>query len=261
MGRHYRQRPHHSRRARCERGWLVGARSRPHVRNRIASVGDGTPLPDDRANGRSNCVQQRNRSRTSAHDRLRWRNLRSPRGPEHLAWNLRTKQSPVGTKRNTMGFRISVAATRFGAHCSRARARLCTLPRRGPSRNQEVCQWTIHILSGRQPARGPNQGHARNVVGLCSDGRIVARWRRWAFTCQLDGARRPGRRHLGHGRCPLRRLRNAGIHQREGARKLFASIPHHLPERRACSSTTTAHHTYLRPLALAQCCYGRRLWS
>ena len=71
--------------------------------------------------------------------------------------------------------------------------------------------------------------------------------------------RRPAAGHLGHGRRPLRRLGQPRLHQRQGARELQPSVPHHVPERGAPRRPPAAHHADLRPAHRAQRRVGRRL--
>ena len=78
-------------------------------------------------------------------------------------------------------------------------------------------------------------------------GRPLARRRRGLVARQLDGGRRSGRGHLRDGRRSVRRLRNAGVHQRQGARELLASFPDHVPQRGTARRSTAAHHADLRP--------------
>ncbi len=63
---------------------------------------------------------------------------------------------------------------------------------------------------------------------------------------QLDGRGRSRPRRLGHGRRPLRRLDHHGLYQRQGARELFAPLPHPLPQRGAAGRPAAAHHAGLR---------------
>ena len=189
MGCNYRQRSHDSRRACRQRWWSVGPRSWSHVRNRTSCFGNGTSLLDDRTNGRSHRVQPCQRQRVATHDRLRRRNLRPTRRSKHSARHIRAEQSSMVSKRNPVGFRVPVAATRSRAHRSRTRTRLCSLPCRGTSRHQKVRQRSIHVLARRQPIGWPNQRHARHVVSLCCYGGPVARWWRGTIACQLDGSR------------------------------------------------------------------------
>ena len=111
------------------------------------------------------------------------------------------------------------------------------------------------------PLVGPIKGMPRHVGGVRGDGRPVARWRRRPVVGQLDGRRRPARRHLGNGRCPLRRLGHACLHQRQGSRELLASVPHHVSQRGAAGGPPVAHHADLRPADGAQRGVGCRVRS
>ena len=102
------------------------------------------------------------------------------------------------------------------------------------------------------PLVGPDPGHAQLLGGLRGDGRAVAGRRRRSGPGQLDGRGRSRRRHLGDGRRPLRRLRHARLHQRQGPRELQPPVPHHVPERGAAGGSPAAHHADLRPAHRAQ---------
>ena len=86
------------------------------------------------------------------------------------------------------------------------------------------------------PLVGPIRGLARLLGRLRRDGRAVAGRRRRARAGDLDDRRR--RRRLGHGYLgdgcrPLRRLRDARLHERQGPGELPAPVPDHVPERGA----------------------------
>ena len=87
-----------------------------------------------------------------------------------------------------------------------------TRPRRRSSRSStdRSCSRPTAI-AGRAGA-----GHPQLLGGLRGDGRALqaagSAWLR-----HVDDRGRPGPRHLGHGRRALRRLRHAGVHQRQGA--------------------------------------------
>ncbi len=91
------------------------------------------------------------------------------------------------------------------------------------------------------------------MAGLSQGGGVGLSLANW----MVDGD--PRRRHLGHGRRPLRRLGDARLHQRQGARELLAPLPHHVPERRAAGGASAAHHADLRPPHRAQRGVGCRL--
>ena len=63
---------------------------------------------------------------------------------------------------------------------------------------------------------------------------------------ELDDRRRSRLRRLGDGRGALRRLGDDGLHQRQGARELFAPLPHPLPERGTAGRTAAADDAALR---------------
>ena len=86
------------------------------------------------------------------------------------------------------------------------------------------------------PLVGPDPRPARLLGRLRRDGRAVAGRRRRAGPRDLDDRRRPRRfrdGYLGDGRRPLRRLRDARLHERQGPGELPAPLPDHVPERGA----------------------------
>ena len=90
------------------------------------------------------------------------------------------------------------------------------------------------------PLVGPVRGPEELLVRLRRDGRLQPGRRRRPGALQLDGRRRSGLRRLGHGRRALRPVGDARLHQRQGARVLFAPLPHPLPERGAARRAADA---------------------
>jgi glycine/D-amino acid oxidase-like deaminating enzyme len=85
-------------------------------------LGDGAPLPDDRADARGHrSTTQTKWSRAAAHDRLRRRDLRPPGGPEHPARHLRAGQPGVGPEGDPVGLRVPAAPPRPRPHLPRTR--------------------------------------------------------------------------------------------------------------------------------------------
>ena len=175
------------------------------------------------------------------------------------ARHVRAGQQAVVAARDAVGLRVPVARPRPRPHRPRARARLRPLPRRRPGRHPALRQRPVHVQPRRQPAGRPDPRHARHVGRLRGDGRAVAGRRCRPVARQLDGRRRPGRRHLGHGRRPLRRLGDARLHQRQGPRELLAAVPDHVPQRGAAGGAPVAHDADLRPPHRAQRGVGRRV--
>ena len=97
------------------------------------------------------------------------------------------------------------------------------------------------------PVMGPDPRPAQLLGRRRRDGGLFPGRRRRARAVELDGPRRSGLRRLGDGRRALRRLGHARIHQREGARELFAALPHPLPERGAARRAGAADDADLRP--------------
>ena len=100
------------------------------------------------------------------------------------------------------------------------------------------------------PLVGPIRGLRELLARVRGDGRAVAGRRRGARAGGLDVGRRRGRfgdGHLRHGHRPVRRLRQAGVHERQGPGELQAPLPDHVPERGAARRPAAPDHADLRP--------------
>ena len=110
------------------------------------------------------------------------------------------------------------------------------------------------------PLVGPIRGLPELLARVRGHGRPVAGRRRGARAGGLDVGRRRGRfgdGHLRHGHRPVRRLRQAGVHEREGPGELQAPLPDHLPERGAARRAAAPDHADLRPVDGRQRGLGR----
>ena len=116
----------------------------------------------------------------------------------------------------------------------------------GQGRHPEGGQRTVHLRAGRQSVDRAHQGAEEFLGRLRRDGGLQSGRRSRPGAVALDGRRRSRRRHLGHGCGAIRRLDHPGLHQRQGARELFAPLPHPLSERRAHGGAPAAHHADLR---------------
>ena len=105
--------------------------------------------------------------------------------------------------------------------------------RRSPGRHQESGERALHVRAGRQSSGRSDQGLQNFWVACGVMAGLQPGRRRRTGAVALDGRRRSRRRYLGHGRGAIRRLDHAGLHQRQGARKLFAPLQHPLSERGA----------------------------
>ena len=117
-------------------------------------------------------------------------------------------------------------------------------------RHQARRQRAVHVLARRQPARRAGPRAARLLGRLRRHGRAVAGRRRRPGPGDLDDRRRPRRQrhgYLGDGRRPLRRLRDARLHQRQGPGELSTPVPDHLPERGAARRAAAADDADPRP--------------
>ena len=108
-------------------------------------------------------------------------------------------------------------------------------PALGQAGIRKVVNGPFTFAPDGNPLVGPIKG-LRNfwvacgvMAGFSQGGGVGLALSRWMV------GRRSGRRHLGHGRRALRRLDHARLHQCQGARELFAPLPHPLSERGASS--------------------------
>ena len=180
-------------------------------------------------------------------------------GSGHPAGNVRAGQPSVVAQRDAMGLRLPTAPPRPRSHRPGARTRFRALPGRRARRHPEVRQRPVHVQPRRQSVGRSHQRHAWYVGRLRGDGGSVARWWGRLVAGQLDRQRRPAGRHLGNGRRSIRRLGDARLHQRQGARELLAPVPHHVSERRTAGCAAAAHHADLRPAHGTQRGVGRRV--
>ena len=107
------------------------------------------------------------------------------------------------------------------------------------------------------PLVGPVQGLTNFWVRLRRHGRLQPGRRRRAGAVQLDGQRRSRLRRLGHGRRPLGRMGVAALHQRQGARELFAPLLDPLPQRGTAGRAAGADDAALRHDGRAERRHGR----
>jgi dimethylglycine dehydrogenase len=116
-----------------------------------------------------------------------------------------------------------------------------TFPRLAEAGIRKVVNGPFTFAPDGNPLVGPIKG-LRNYWVACgvmagfSQGGGVGPGAR-----ELDGRGRSGRGHLGHGRGALRRLGDERVHERQGARKLFAPLPDPLSERGAAGGAAAAH--------------------
>ena len=144
---------------------------------------------------------------------------------------------PWSPRDGAVELRHGAAAARPRPHRPLAGDRLQALPGDGDCADQTGRQRTVHVRPGRQPARRPDSRAAQLLGRLRRDGRAVTGRRGRPRPRQLDDDRRPTAGRVGDGRRPLRRLGDARLHQRQGARELQPAVPHHVPQRGATGRT------------------------
>ena len=84
------------------------------------------------------------------------------------------------------------------------------------------------------PLGRPGAGAAQLLLRLRRDGGVLAGRRRRPHARQLDRRRRPRHGRVRDGHRPLRRFRDARLHQRQGARELQPAVFDHLSRTRSC---------------------------
>ncbi len=164
--------------------------------------------------------------------------------------------------RDAVGLRVAAAQARPRPDHARARRRVPPLPGDAHDRHQARRQRAVHVLARRQSARRADPRAARLLGRLRRDGRAVPGRRCRPRPGDLDDRRRPRRQrhgYLGDGRRPLRRLRDARLHQRQGPGELSTPVPDHLPERGAARRAAAADDADPRPPDRRQRGVGRDL--
>ena len=168
-----------------------------------------------------------------------------------LLGHVRAGVRAVVAARDAVGLRVAAAQAGPGPDHARAvRSRSSTTRRWRTIGIQPGRQRAVHVLTGWESAGRPDPRAARLLGRLRGDGRAVAGRRRRARARDLDDRRRPRRfrdGYLGDGRRPLRRLRDAGLHERQGPGELPAPVPDHLPERGAARRPAAADDADPRP--------------
>ncbi len=252
------------RRARRQRRRAVGARGRPDGRDRAAGPRHGAHLPHHPGHARGRRPRRQDRPRDADGARLRRRDLHPPGGRRDAARHVRAGMRAVVAARDAVGLRLAAAQAGHRPHHARARGRVPALPGDGHDRDPAHRQRAVHVLTRRQSAGRTDPRPARLLGRLRGDGRAVAGRRRRAGAGHLDDRRRPRRfrdGYLGDGRRPLRRLRDAGLHERQGPGELPPPVPDHLPERGAARRAAAADDADLRPADGRQRGLGRDLRS
>ena len=258
LGRDHRPR-RDPRRAHRQRRRPVGPRGRADDRPRATRARDGAHVPRHRRDARGRCVQRRHRPRDADGARLRRRDLHPPGAGRDAARHLRAGLRAVVAVGGAVELRHGAAAARPRPPRPLAGDRLQALPGDGDGADQADRQRPVHVRPRRQPARRPDPRAAQLLGRVRRDGRAVTGRRRRPRARQLDDDRRPAARRVGDGRRPFRRLGDARLHQRQGARELQPAVPHHVPQRGAAGRAPAAHDPGLRPAHRPQRGVGRRV--
>ena len=152
-----------------------------------------------------------------------------------LHGHLRARRRALVSRARRRGISARICCrTTWSASRRASRSVSSTFPRLGDAGIQQGGQWALHVRAGRQSAGRTGHGACKNFWVACG---VMAGFSQGGGVglalSQLDGRRRSGRRRLGHGRGALRGLGDAGLHQRQGARELFAPLPHPLSRTRS----------------------------
>ena len=158
-----------------------------------------------------------------------------------------------------MGLHARIAAAGPRPDRAQPRSRLPAFPAARARRDQAHRQRSVHVRTGRQPMHRPDPRAVELLGRRRRDGRLQPGRRRRLGTLELDDQRRSGLRRVGNGCLALRRLGDDGLHQRQGARELFAALPHSLPQRRAAGRATVANDAGVRPYESEERGVRRRL--
>ncbi len=262
VGRPGRERRHDPHRARRQRRRPVGARGRADGRARAAGPRHGAHLPADRGHARGRRARREDRQRDADGARLRRRDLHPPGRRLDAPGDLRAGVRAVVAEGDAVGLRVAAAEAGPGPHHARTAGRVQALPGDGHDRHQARRQRAVHVLTGRESAGRPGPRPARVLGRVRGHGRAVAGRRRGARPRDLDDQRRPRRLrdgYLGHGCRPLRRLRHARLHERQGPGELPAPLPDHLPERGTAGRPAAPDDADLRPTDRRERGLGRGL--
>ena len=141
---------------------------------------------------------------------------------------------PWAERRDAVEFHARASAARSRSHRRQPRGRLPPFPPAGARRHQADRQRAVHLCAGRQSGHRSDPRAPQLLGRVRRDGGVQPGRRRRARAVELDDPWRSGLRRLGDGRGALRRLGDDGVHQREGARELFAALSHPLSQRRTC---------------------------
>ena len=263
VGRPRRERRLDPHRARRQRRRPVGARGRPDGRHRAAGPGHGAHVPADRGHARG-----RRPTSPGPAARCRWRST-SPARSTSARKAARCCSAPTSRRacrgrrarrRGTSG-RSCSSRTSTGSRPS-CRVAFKHYPAMGTIGIKRVVNGPFTFSPDGNPLVGPVRGLrgywvACGVMAGLSQGGGVG-----PGAGDLDDRRRPRRQrhgYLGDGRRPLRRLRHARVHERQGPGELPPPLPDHVPERGAAGRAPAAHDADLRPADRRERGLGRDL--
>ena len=236
----------------------VGARGRPHGRRRTAGARHGAHVPPDRADAGGRGLQQGDRPRDDRRARLQGRDLHAPGAQRHPARHLREGLQAVVAGQHAVGFRPRAAAARPRPHRAVAGGRLQAFPGHREGRHQAGHQRPLHLRARRQPAGRPGAGPdqflgapARVMAGFSQGGGVGLALSNW----MVNGD--PGFDVWGMDVARCGEWATPALHQRQGARELFAPLLDPLPQRGTAGRAAGADHAALRHDGGAE----RRRWA
>ena len=231
------------------------------VGHRAAGPGHGAHVPADRGHARG----RRRTSRRPA-TRCRWRSTSparstSARRAGRCSWARTSRRACRGRRGETpWDFGSQLLKPDLDRITPELSVAFKHYPAMGTTGIKQVVNGPFTFSPDGNPLVGPIRGlrgywvACGVMAGLSQGGGVGPRPR------DLDDRRRPRRfrdGYLGDGRRPLRRLRDARLHEREGPGELPAPVPDHVPERGAARRPAAADDADPRPADRRQRGLGR----
>ena len=233
------------------------------VGHRAAGARDGAPLPAHRGHARGRRARREDRPRDADGARLRAaRSTSARRAARCCSGTYEQACVPWSPRETPWDFGSQLLKPDLDRITPELQVAFKHYPAMAHDRHPAGRQRAVHVLTRRQSAGRADPRPARLLGRLRGDGRAVAGRRRRARARHLDDRRRPrrfGHGYLGHGRRPLRRLRDARLHERQGPGELPAPVPDHVPQRGAARRPAAAHDADPRPADRRQRGVGRDL--
>ena len=173
--------------------------------------------------------------------------LHAPGARRHADRHLRAGVPAVVGTGDPVGLRPEPAAERPRPHRPELETAFEHFPELGKAGIRKIVNGPFTFAPDGNPLIGPVKG-LKNfwvacgvMAGFSQGGGVGLALANW----MIDGD--PGHDVWGMDVSRLRRLGDASLHQRQGARELFAPLPHPLPQRGAAGGAASPHLADLRP--------------